>query len=78
MSITSDFYVIFPLVLLVLIILLVYIVKIKPNLVIGFFLLGIGIFLIVSGFVLGKHALFFIGFIVSVFSLVFFPRRRRW
>jgi hypothetical protein len=76
MSITSDFYVIFPLVLLVLIILLVYIVKIKPNLVIGFSLLGIGIFLIVSSFVLGKPALFFIGFIVSVFSLVFFPRRR--
>ena len=67
MSITSDFYVIFPLVLLVLIILLVYIVKIKPNLVIGFSLLGIGIFLIVSSFVLGKPALFFIGFIVSVF-----------
>ena len=76
MSITSDFYVIFPLVLLVLIILLVYIVKIKPNLVIGFSLFGIGIFLIVSSFVLGKPALFFIGFIVSVFSLVFFPRRR--
>ena len=67
MSITSDFYVIFPLVLLVFIILLVYIVKIKPNLVIGFSLLGIGIFLIVSSFVLGKPALFFIGFIVSVF-----------
>ena len=78
MSITSDFYVIFPLVLLVFIILLVFIVKIKPNLVIGFSLLGIGIFLIILSFILGKLALFYIGFLVSVFSLVFFPRRRRW
>ena len=78
MSITSDFYVIFLLVLLVLIILLVYIVKIKPNLVIGFSTLAIGILLIVLSFILGKPVLFFIGFFVSVFSLVFFPKRRRW
>lgn len=68
---------ILPILILVVIVVLVYIVKIGPNIKIGLPILVLGIALVGSGIYLNNQILVLVGFLVAVFSLVFFPRRRR-
>jgi len=78
MTTSSLYFLIAFTAFVIILIVLEYVVKVKPNIKVGAPILVIGVILIGFGIYINNTLVSIIGFVVAVFSLVFFPRRRRW
>ena len=78
MATSSLYFLIAFTAFVIILIVLEYVVKVKPNIKVGAPILVIGVILLGLGIYTSNSLVSIIGFVVAVFSLVFFPRRRRW